>query len=67
MSYEPVSDASALSAPMCLEEEPYGSQGGVGGKAYAARARKFCHRIPSEKAEYSGKGFPSQPEEDGAH
>lgn len=28
MSYEPVSDASALSAPMCLEEEPYGSQGG---------------------------------------
>lgn len=62
MSYEPVSDASALSAPMRLEEEPYESR-----KAYTARARKFCHRIPSEKAEYSGKGFPSQPEEDGAH
>lgn len=28
MSYEPISDATALSAPMCLEEEPYGSQGG---------------------------------------
>ena len=47
-----------------LKKSPMGVKGG---KAYVARARKFCHRIPSEKAEYSGKGFPSQPEEDGAH
>lgn len=47
-----------------LKKSPMGVKGG---KAYTARAKKFCHGIPSEKAEYGGKGFPSQPDEEGTH